>query len=298
MGNVVAMKRHDAAFFAEHVRAALTKSVEGFLEAGDWLGKAKGALKHGEWIKMLETVPLERSKAAMLMKIADHEVISNVEHVQHLPPSWGTLYKLTMLPSPLLEAKIGDGTINPQMERKQVMELRAENGLAPKKRDKPITQPERIYEVILEAGPEGLLNKEIAEKTGIKLGTVSGRVSSLKVLGTVAELGKKTPDGFRVAARHLVPENPKKKKPAEPSKSTAPDQAVEDALAAFVAAIKDKSDSQRVKIMLEACDRAKVAVVEVSTLSDKRAKAAGLVDFLPFAVKPTRAPRKPKKEGQ
>jgi hypothetical protein len=40
--------------------------------------------------------------------------------VQHLPPHWGTLYEITKLPDRIFEAKIADGSIHPEMQRKDV----------------------------------------------------------------------------------------------------------------------------------------------------------------------------------
>jgi hypothetical protein len=59
------------------------------------------------------------------MKIAANEVLANPTHVSHLPPSWGTLYELATLPTEVLEAKIADGTITPDTERKDVARLKA-----------------------------------------------------------------------------------------------------------------------------------------------------------------------------
>ena len=57
------------------------------------------------------------------MAIAGHPVLSNPTHVSQAPPSWGTLYQLSKLPHDVLLAKLGDGTINPGMERKDVNTL-------------------------------------------------------------------------------------------------------------------------------------------------------------------------------
>ena len=49
--------------------------------------KAKADLPHGEWGLLFERelVPFGRTTAARLMAIAEHPVLSNVAHVQHLP---------------------------------------------------------------------------------------------------------------------------------------------------------------------------------------------------------------------
>ena len=70
-----------------------------------------------------DDLKMSRRMAASLMEIARHPVISNGTHASHLPPAWTTLYDLTKVPTPRLEAKIKDGTINPQMEPADVKEL-------------------------------------------------------------------------------------------------------------------------------------------------------------------------------
>jgi hypothetical protein len=58
------------------------------------------------------------SDESFLHFLAGHPVISNAEHVRHLPPSWGTLYQLTKVEPAVLKAAIKDGRVNPKMERK------------------------------------------------------------------------------------------------------------------------------------------------------------------------------------
>jgi len=88
--------------------------------------KTKGpkALPHGEFEAMVrEDFKMDPATARKFMIIANHSVISNRAHVHDLPPSWGTLYELTKVPVPRLEAKIKDGTVNANMERKDVKPL-------------------------------------------------------------------------------------------------------------------------------------------------------------------------------
>ena len=110
--------------YVEKIKAAMRRSVEGFIEVGRQLLEAKEKLAHGQFEPMVnDDLKMTRQTASRLMKIAKHPVISNGTHVHHLPPAWGTLYELTKVPTPRLEAKLKDGTINPQMERADVKEL-------------------------------------------------------------------------------------------------------------------------------------------------------------------------------
>jgi hypothetical protein len=117
-------------YHTERISEAWQKSVEAIIETGRRVLAAKegpNKLPHGEFLKMVnEDLPFGEDAAEQLMAIAAHPVISNSEHVRNLPPSWGTLYQLTRLPAPVLEAKIADGTINPGMERKDVAALKRE----------------------------------------------------------------------------------------------------------------------------------------------------------------------------
>jgi hypothetical protein len=70
-----------------------------------------------------QDLKMHPSTAQRLMKIAEHPVLSKAAHAQLLPPSWYTLYELTKVPDDILEAKIKDGKINPQMERKDIQSL-------------------------------------------------------------------------------------------------------------------------------------------------------------------------------
>jgi hypothetical protein len=54
------------------------------------------------------------------MKIAADSRLANRAHVPLLPPSWGTLYELTKLDDDTFDQKLRDGTINPEMQRKDV----------------------------------------------------------------------------------------------------------------------------------------------------------------------------------
>jgi hypothetical protein len=88
--------------------------------------KTKGpkSLPHGEFESMVkEDFKMSPRTAHRLATIAKHPVLSNRTHVSDLPPSWGTLYELTRVPRPRLEAKLKDGTIHPAMERADVKPL-------------------------------------------------------------------------------------------------------------------------------------------------------------------------------
>jgi hypothetical protein len=110
--------------YAQRIKAALGKSVVGFIEAGQELIDAQANLNGPQFKEMVEEdLGISLRMAQMLMKIAKHPIISDAKHVSRLPPAWSTLYELTKVPTPRLEVKLKDGTISPFMERKDAIAL-------------------------------------------------------------------------------------------------------------------------------------------------------------------------------
>jgi hypothetical protein len=108
--------------FAARITACWRKSAEAFIEAGRWLIRARSDLDHGAFGTMVESdLPFGARTAQRLMAIAADARLSNATHASHLPPSWTTLYELTKLDDAQFEAKIADGTINPDMERREAI---------------------------------------------------------------------------------------------------------------------------------------------------------------------------------
>lgn len=106
------------------VRADLSRSVQGVIDAGQHLCEARACIAHGEWETWLRTeLNISKAAASMLMKVSQHDAISNVQHVERLPASWGTLYQLSHLDPPQLEAAISAGEVTPALERKAAKAL-------------------------------------------------------------------------------------------------------------------------------------------------------------------------------
>jgi len=107
--------------WASRIAACWRASFNAILEVGRLLTEAKAALPHGDFGTMIDTeLPFGASTAQRLMAIAADPKLSNPAHVQHLPPHWGTLYELTKLPEEQFDARIKDGTIRPDMERRDI----------------------------------------------------------------------------------------------------------------------------------------------------------------------------------
>lgn len=110
--------------WAALVRADLGQAVAGFIAAGRHLIAAKPQIPHGRWERWVkDEIRISPTQALWLMTIARHEAIANPLRVTDLPPSWATLYELSQLDAPLLEAAIQSGRVYPELERKQARAL-------------------------------------------------------------------------------------------------------------------------------------------------------------------------------
>lgn len=140
--------------WAARISATWRASVEAIIETGRLLAQAKDALEYGEFEAMCDkALPFSGRTAQRLMAIAADQRLSKATHVSLLPPHWGTLYEITKLPDEQFEARVADGTIRPDMERrdiateiKQVRRAERERNLG----EKQLAAPVGKYGVILE----------------------------------------------------------------------------------------------------------------------------------------------------
>jgi hypothetical protein len=141
--------------WGEQIKSAWQKSVEGIIECGRLLIQAKGALPHGRFQDMVEAeLPFNVRAAERLMAIAQDARLTNPTHVSLLPPHWGTLYELTRLDDDIFEGKLKDGTIHPEMTRKDAAPPREKK--APDRARQFINLIDRCWEVVddLDAVPD------------------------------------------------------------------------------------------------------------------------------------------------
>ena len=111
--------------FADAISARWQDSVVAIIDVGKLLLGAKHALPHGEFGPMIEgeRVPFGWRTAQQLMAIAEHSLLSNTKHASHLPPSWATVYELTKASDEALGVWLADGTVHPELQRKDVKRL-------------------------------------------------------------------------------------------------------------------------------------------------------------------------------
>jgi N6-adenosine-specific RNA methylase IME4 len=105
--------------WAARICATWRESVHAILQVGKLLGDAKDALGVPAWEKMCESdLPFSTNTAYRLIAVASDPKL--FAHVQILPPHWGTLHELTKLTQEQFDDMVSDGTINPEMERRDI----------------------------------------------------------------------------------------------------------------------------------------------------------------------------------
>ena len=111
--------------FASAIAERWQDSVLAIIDVGKLLLGAKAALDHGEFGPMVKSdkVLFGWFTANRLMAIAEHSILSNSTHGRNLPSHWRTVYELTKAPDEAIRGWLTDGTIHPEMERKDVLSL-------------------------------------------------------------------------------------------------------------------------------------------------------------------------------
>jgi hypothetical protein len=106
-------------FWSNAIHDSWRQSTQCIIETGRLLLHAQEELDRDVFRAM--RLPFGKRTRERLMAIAAHPFLAT--HVSQLPPSWGTLYELTRLPDQILLAKLEDGTIHPDLERKEATAL-------------------------------------------------------------------------------------------------------------------------------------------------------------------------------
>jgi N6-adenosine-specific RNA methylase IME4 len=139
--------------WADRITASWRQSLEAVLETGRLITQAKAALPHGEFTAMVEhDLPFGPRAAQRLMAIAADSRITNPTHMSLLPSSWGTLYELTKLDDQDFKSRIKDGTIRPEMERRDIATVIKKSNRIKREIDlgkKQVALPDKKYGVIL-----------------------------------------------------------------------------------------------------------------------------------------------------
>jgi N6-adenosine-specific RNA methylase IME4 len=102
------------------IAASHRSNIEQFIHTGRLITAAKDALPHGEFGEMIKALPFSARMAQIYMTVAADARITNAKHISHLPAHIGTLYEISKLQDAEFEAHIADGTIRPDMERRDI----------------------------------------------------------------------------------------------------------------------------------------------------------------------------------
>ena len=100
------------------------------LHAGELLIRAKAELPHGQWTAMFESgrIRISMRQATMLMRVAEHRVLSNRHHLADLPNRLTVLDELAGGSAEVIEAGIKAGAIGPELTAKEAKSfLRAQS---------------------------------------------------------------------------------------------------------------------------------------------------------------------------
>lgn len=154
---IVEVEPQTAPEFAERIAQCYRRSKEAIIEAGRWLIRAKTALPHGVFEAMIESdLPFGPRHARRLVAIAEDGRLSDRTYESVLPEAVGTLYELTQLDDAAFKSKVEDGTIRPDMERRDIATVVKKQRRAERERQLSsaiLDLPQKRYGVILADPP-------------------------------------------------------------------------------------------------------------------------------------------------
>jgi hypothetical protein len=111
--------------WADRIAASWQKSLQGLIACGQLLREARAALRHGEFQRMIENdLPFGPRTAQRFMALAAHPCITNATFASHLPAHWDTLGELAKLSDSTFAERVADGTIHPDMTKREAAALR------------------------------------------------------------------------------------------------------------------------------------------------------------------------------
>ena len=103
------------------------KAAQSIIETGKFLLEAKeqlGSSKFAALRRQLEDQNImSNTTISKIMKIAENTVLIKAEYQKYLPPSYETLYQLSRQDDIILEEKICNHEITPEIQQKDVKEI-------------------------------------------------------------------------------------------------------------------------------------------------------------------------------
>jgi hypothetical protein len=109
----------------EYVASDFTQSNMATIAGVKKLAEAKKALRKskGSFLRLLEKLGQDEDKVERLFIIAKHPVLSDSALARNLPLGWTTLFALAKIPPNTLLGFITDGTVNPNLTRREAEAL-------------------------------------------------------------------------------------------------------------------------------------------------------------------------------
>lgn len=112
--------------WSARIRVSMATTVETIIHTGAVLTECKAALEHGQFEDAVRGADISPRVAQMLMAIAEHPVLANASTHSQLPAAYNTLYQLSRLEPPELEAALENGLVTSDLT------LAAARSIAPK----------------------------------------------------------------------------------------------------------------------------------------------------------------------
>jgi len=153
----------------DYISEPWQKAVESIIDTGKRLIEAKDIVDEGKWVEIFkDNKPFSRQTAFRLIAIAQHSILANVAHAQHLPRSWYTLYELSKIPEHILLELIQNGKVHCELRRSEAEALLKE--------DKEHQEKVEAYRQIIIGGVYQALNLFPCGHGGLRKGDVNQQV--------------------------------------------------------------------------------------------------------------------------
>lgn len=195
---------HQLQDYPSRITACWRQSVWAIIETGRLIAEAKEAMEHGSFLAMVqEQLPFGPRTAQRLMAIAGDIRLQDATLASHLPASWDTIYTISTLDDATLEARITDGTINPEMGRAELstaIKQQKRNSWEKVYAGLLLAAPTRKYGVIVEDFEWDFITRSDAGKDR----AAANHYPTSHEAHTAAEILRRTQERFACAADDCV----------------------------------------------------------------------------------------------
>jgi hypothetical protein len=114
--------------YVSEISRLWSRAQGAFLDIGRLLIRAKEMLPHGEYVAAVEAELPFSSRTAYQLREAARWALSGPIPMERLPGSYSTIYLLSTLEPPVLDAAEKDGLIRPELKRAELIEWRRRRG--------------------------------------------------------------------------------------------------------------------------------------------------------------------------